>query len=330
MRGKEHRQMTRKLLKTFIALACLAAAVTAQAQAIYPSRPIRFVVPFPTGGATDVMARTLGQRLHETMGQPVVVENRAGASGAIGSEFVAKSPPDGHTILLGTITTHGTSPAVNPKLPYDPSRDFTAISLLAHAPLVLLVHPDVPAQNLQDFVRLAKSGPGVAYGSNGNGSYNHLAIELLKGLTNVELLHVPYKGAGPAISDLIAGQIKFGAHDIAGVSPHIRSGKLKALAVASSRRIPGIDVPTVAESGLANFEVTAWYALFGPAGIPAPVLGRLHAAVASGIASPEMQQVLGNIGAIPVGGTPAELDAFVRAEMARWSSVAKTANITLD
>jgi len=322
--------MTRKLLKTLVALACLAAPALVTAQASYPNRPIRFVVPFPTGGATDVMARTLGKRLHETLGQPVVVENRAGAAGAIGSEFVAKSPPDGHVILLGTISTHGTSPAVNPKLPYDPVRDFTAISLLAHAPLVLLVHPSVPAQGLQDFIRMAKSSPGVAYGSNGSGSYNHLAVELFKGLTQVDLLHVPYKGAGPAIGDLIAGQIKFGAHDIAGVAPHVRSGKLRALAVASGRRIPGIDVPTVAESGVANFEVTAWYALFGPAGIPAPVLERLHAAVANAVASREMQQVLGNIGAIPVGGTPAELDAFVRAEVARWSSVAKSANITLD
>jgi tripartite-type tricarboxylate transporter receptor subunit TctC len=312
-------------------LACLAVSANLFAQAQpYPSRPIRFVVPFPTGGATDVMARALGQRLHETLGQPVVVENRAGAAGAIGSEFVAKSVPDGHTILLGTISTHGTNPAVNPKLPYDPSRDFTAISLLAHAPLVLLVHPDVPAQSLQQFVRMAKSGPANAYGSNGNGSYNHLAVELFKGLANVELLHVPYKGAGPAINDLIAGQIKFGAHDIAGVSPHIKSGRLRALAVASSQRIPGLDVPTVAESGFPSFEVTAWYALFGPPGIPAPILNRLHGAVANGVASPEMQQVLGNIGAIPVGGTPAELDAFVRAEVARWTNVAKTAKITLD
>jgi tripartite-type tricarboxylate transporter receptor subunit TctC len=322
--------MTRKFLTTMMWLACLAVPAGALAQPQYPNRPIRFIVPFPTGGATDVMARTLGARLQDQLGQPVVVENRAGAAGAIGSDFVAKSAPDGHTVLLGTITTHGTSPAVNPKLPYDPSRDFTAISLLAHAPLVLLVHPDVPAQNLQDFLRMAKSGPAIAYGSNGNGSYNHLAIELLKALTSVDFLHVPYKGAGPAINDLIAGQIKFGAHDIAGVSPHIRSGKLKALAVASKQRIAGTDIPTVAESGLPNFEVTAWYALFGPAGIPAPVLTPLHAAVAKGIASPEMQQVLGNIGAIPVGETPAHLDAFVRAEVARWSSVAKSARITLD
>jgi tripartite-type tricarboxylate transporter receptor subunit TctC len=311
-------------------LACLAALASLVAQAQYPSRPIRFVVPFPTGGATDVMARALGQRLHETLGQPVVVENRAGAAGAIGSEFVAKSAPDGHTLLLGTISTHGTNPAVNPKLPYDPSRDFTAISLLAHAPLVLLVHPDVPAHSLPEFLRMAKTGRAIAYGSNGNGSYNHLAVELFRGLANVDLLHVPYKGAGPAIGDLIGGQIKFGAHDIAGVSPHIKSGRLRALAVASSQRISGLDVPTVAESGFPSFEVTAWYALFGPPGIPAPILSRLHAAVAKGIASAEMQQVLGNIGAIPVGGTPAELDAFVRAELARWTNVAKTAKITLD
>jgi tripartite-type tricarboxylate transporter receptor subunit TctC len=317
------------LARLFSTLVLLAVALSAQAQT-YPSRPIRFVVPFPPGGATDIMARTLGARLQESLGQPVVVENRVGAAGAIGSEAVAKAAPDGYTILLGTISTHGTSPAVNPNLPYDASKDFTAITLLAHAPLVLLVHPDVPAQNLQEFLRLAKSGQPLAYGSNGNGSYNHLAVELLKGLASVDLLHVPYKGAGPAIQDLMAGQIKFGAHDIAGVAPHIRSGKLKALAVASKQRIPGLEVPTVAEAGLPNFEVTAWYALFGPPGMPAPVLSRLHDALAKGINSSEMTQVLGKINAIPVGDSPAQLDAFVRSEVARWSSVAKKANIKLD
>ena len=318
-----------KLLSTLLLLAGFVSALPAQAQP-YPNRPIRFVVPFPPGGATDIMARTLGARLHESLGQPVVVENRVGAAGAIGSDSVAKAAPDGYTILLGTISTHGTNPAVNPKLPYDATKDFTAISLLAHAPLVLLVHPDVPAQNLQDFIRQAKSGQALAYGSNGNGSYNHLAVELLKGLANVDLLHVPYKGAGPAIQDLMAGQIKFGAHDIAGVAPHIRSGKLKALAVASKQRIPGLDVPTAAEAGIPNFEVTAWYALFGPPGMPAAILSRLHDAVAKGITSSEMTQVLGQINAIPVGDSPAQLDAFVRSEVARWSSVAKKANIKLD
>ena len=318
-----------RLLAALLLIAGLAAALVAQAQP-YPSRPIRFVVPFPPGGATDVMARTLAARLQESLGQPVVVENRAGAAGAIGSEAVAKAPGDGYTLLLGTISTHGTGPAVNPNLPYNVGKDFTAISLLAHAPLVLLVHPEVPAQSLQDFLRLARSGQPPAYGSNGNGSYNHLAVELLKGLVNVDLLHVPYKGAGPAIQDLIAGQIKFGAHDIAGVAPHIRSGKLKALAVASKQRIPGLDIPTAAESGIANFEVTAWYALFGPPAIPPAVLSRLHGAVAKGVASPEMHQVLNNINAIPVGDTPAQLDAFVRSEVVRWSDVAKKANIKLD
>ena len=318
------------ILRTVSTVAAVLVAGIAAAQT-YPNRPIRFIVPFPTGGATDVMARTLGQQLHEILGQPVIVENRVGASGAIGSEFVARSAPDGHTVLLGTISTHGTSPAVNPKLPYDASKDFTAISLLAHAPLVLLVHPDVPARNLQEFLKIARGGGSpIAYGSNGNGAYNHLSMEMLKGLTKIELLHVPYKGAGPAINDLIAGQIKAGAHDIAGVAPHIRSGKLRGLAVASKQRIQGMDIPTFAESGIADFEVTAWYALFGPPGIPADVLSRLHGAVVKGVGSPEMKKVLGNIGAIPVAGSPAELDAFVRAEVARWSRVAKAGNITLD
>ena len=311
-------------------LLCLLFSAVAHAQS-YPSKPIRFVVPFPPGGATDVIARTLAIGLHSSLGQPVVVENRVGAAGAIGSESVAKAAPDGYTILLGTISTHGTNPAVNPKLPYDAIKDFSGVSLLAEAPLVLLVNPQAPVANLPEFLRWAKSSPKpLAYGSNGPGSYNNLAIELLKGVTGVDLLHVPYKGAGPAIQDLVAGQIAFGAHDIAGVAPYMRSGKLKALAIASKQRVPGFDVPTTAEAGVPNFEVTAWYALFGPRGMPAPVLTRLHGAVEKGLATPEMQQVLSNISAFPVGGTPAQLDAFVRSEVARWTEVARKANITVD
>ena len=320
------RRLIAQLAVALFSIAC-SGAVGAQE---YPTKPIRFVVPFPPGGATDVMARALGQRLNESLGQPVVVENRVGASGAIGSEFVARAAPDGHTILLGTISTHGTNPAINPKLPYDAVRDFSAITLLAHAPLVLLAHPQVPAANVQEFLRVAKEQPGIPYGSNGNGSYNHLAVELLKGMTSVDLLHVPYKGAGPAIADLMSGQVRFGAHDIAGVASHIKSGKLKALAVASRERIPGMDIPTAAEAGLPSYEVTAWYALFGPAGLPAGVLARLHGAAVSALKSPDVQQVLANIGAMPVGGTSAQLDSFVRAEVARWSDVAKRAKISAD
>jgi tripartite-type tricarboxylate transporter receptor subunit TctC len=320
--------MPRLYTLLFCALAGFIAPAYAQS---YPNKPIRFVVPFPPGGATDVMARALATQLNGSLGQPVIVDNRAGAAGAIGSEAVAKAAPDGYTLLLGTISTHGTNPAVNPKLPYDAVKDFTGVSLLADAPLVLLVNPQAPVNNLQEFLSWAKSSPKpLAYGSNGPGSYNNLAVELFKALTGVDLLHVPYKGAGPAIQDLMAGQIAFGAHDIAGVAPHMRSGKLKALAIASKQRVPGVDVPTAAEAGVPNFEVTAWYALFGPHGMPAPVLTRLHGAVEKAIASPEMQQVLTNMSAIPVGGSPAQLDAFVRSEVARWSEVARKANITVD
>ena len=320
--------MPRLYTLLFCALAGFIAPAHAQS---YPNKPIRFVVPFPPGGATDVMARALATQLNGSLGQPVIVDNRAGAAGAIGSEAVAKAAPDGYTLLLGTISTHGTNPAVNPKLPYDAVKDFTGVSLLADAPLVLLVNPQAPVNNLQEFLRWAKSSPKpLAYGSNGPGSYNNLAVELFKGLTGVDLLHVPYKGAGPAIQDLMAGQIAFGAHDVAGVAPHMRSGKLKALAIASKQRVPGVDVPTAAEAGVPNFEVTAWYALFGPHGMPAPVLTRLHGAVEKAIASPEMQQMLTNMSAIPVGGSPAQLDAFVRSEVARWSEVARKANITVD
>jgi len=326
--------VTRNLLALVFAILafalCASPASHAQGSAPYPSKPLKIIVPFPPGGATALLARSLGAKMGDTLGQPVIVENRGGAAGAIGVDYVAKQAPDGYTILLGTISTHGTSPAVNAKLPYDPVRDFTPLSLIAVNPLVLLVHPDLPAHNLQEFVRLAKSRPGIAFGSNGNGSYNHLAVELLKGLAGIDLLHVPYKGAGPVFADLVAGQIKFAAADLAGAAQFMRAGKLRPLAVASLKRIPGVDVPTVAESGFPNFEVTAWYAMFGPAAIPSPIVDRLHAAIVSGIASPDIQKQFSSAGAIPLGETPAQLGAFVKAEVTRWRIVAKNANISMD
>jgi len=318
--------MPRLYTLLFCALAGFIAPAYAQS---YPNKPIRFVVPFPPGGATDVMARALATQLNGSLGQPVIVDNRAGAAGAIGSEAVAKAAPDGYTLLLGTISTHGTNPAVNPKLPYDPVKDFTGVSLLADAPLVLLVNPQAPVNNLQEFLRWAKSSPKpLAYGSNGPGSYNNLAVELFKALTGVDLLHVPYKGAGPAIQDLMAGQIAFGAHDIAGVAPHMRSGKLKALAVASKQRVPGAEAPTAAEAGVPNFEVTAWYALVAPAGTPRETIAQLNAAMNESLREPELRKLFSSQGVELAGGTPAELDAFIHAEIAKWGTIIRAAGFS--
>jgi tripartite-type tricarboxylate transporter receptor subunit TctC len=325
--------MSLKLLAAGICAAGLSvfASLPSHAQSsAYPNKPLKMVVPFPPGGAADQIGRAIASKMPDTLGQPVIIDNRSGAAGAVGVDFAAKQAPDGYTILLGTISTHGTSPALNTKLPYDAVKDFTHLSLVAVNPLVLLVHPDVPAKTLQEFVNVAKASPGIPFGSNGNGSYNHLAVELLKGLANIDLLHVPYKGAAPVMNDLIAGQIKFAAADLAGATPYIRAGRVRPLAVGSTQRIQGLDLPTVAESGYPSFQVTAWYAIFAPAGMPAPIVNRLHGSIVKALATPEIQQQLTNAGAIPVGETPAHLAAFVKSEVTRWSGVAKNAKITAD
>ncbi len=318
--------------KTAPAVVLLAAALSmsttwAQTPA-FPAKPLRLVVPFPPGGAADQIGRSLATRMADTLGQPVILDNRSGAAGAVGVDYVAKQPADGYTMLLGTITTHGTSPAVNPKLPYNPVRDFTPLSLVALNPVVLVVHPDVPAKTLSEFIAHAKANPGIPFGSNGNGSYNHLIVELLKGLVNIDLLHVPYKGAGPVMQDLLAGQIKFVAADLAGASSNMAAGRIRALAVGSPQRIPGLNVATVAESGLAGFEVSAWYAMFAPAGVAAPIVDRLHAAITRALATPEIRQQLTMVGALPVGESPEHLGRFVKAEVTRWTEVARTARIS--
>ena len=300
------------------------------AQAPSADKPIRLVVPFPAGGAADLIGRALGQKLSVFLGQAVLIDNKAGAAGAIGSDNVAKALPDGLTLLLGTISSHATGPALNPKMPYDPVKDFTHISMIASNPLVFIVHPSVPVSTLPEFVRYANGKPGIPFGSNGNGSYNHLAVELFKSQAQIDLLHVPYKGAAPVMNDLVSGQIMFAAADLAGATPFIRSGKVKALAVATTQRLPGFDIPTVMESGYPTFEVTAWYALFGPPGMPQFTLSRIHAAVVKALGERDIQERFQSIGAIPVIDTPAQLRDKVQREVSRWSAVVKAGNITTD
>jgi tripartite-type tricarboxylate transporter receptor subunit TctC len=296
----------------------------------YPNKPIRLISPFPAGGAVDLIARGIGQKMAEQMGQPVVVENRAGASGAIGAEAVARAAPDGYTLLIGTTTTHGISPALNPKLPYNAITDFTPISLVTLIPHVLVVNPSLPAQSLQEFIRLAKAKPGMTYGSAGNGSPHHLVAEQLKSLTGIDVVHVAYKGSGQAMTDLIGGQLQFMSIELTGAESFIKSSKIRPLAIASAKRFPGLDVPTFAESGYPGFEVSAWYAIFGPAAMPEALVSRLNAEIIKSLATQDLRERLQNLSATPVGSSPAELAAYMRGDIARWTKISKSGGIKLD
>jgi len=311
----------------YFALLALCIAQLALAQP-YPAKPIRLVAPFAPGGALDLIARGVGAKLSDSVGQPVVVENKAGASGAIGSEMVAKSPPDGYTLLLGATTTHGINPAFNPKsLPYDALKDFTPVSLVATIPHALVVNPKLPVNSVQDLVKLGKSR-SLNYGSAGNGSPHHLAAELFKSLTGIQAVHVPYKGSGPALADLMAGNIDFISVEYTAAEPHVKNGKLKAIALATRERVPGIDLPTVAEAGYPGFEVTSWYAIFGPAGMPPEVTAKLASEIHKAVTQTDLRERLRGLGTTPIGSTPEELATFQRADIERWTKVVKTAHLT--
>jgi tripartite-type tricarboxylate transporter receptor subunit TctC len=303
---------------------CFTQTLAAQS---YPSKPIRLVAPFAPGGALDLIARGVAQKLGESVGQPVVVENKAGASGAIGSELVAKSAPDGYTLLLGATTTHGINPAFNPKsLPYDALKDFTPVSLVATIPHALVVNPRLPVNSVADLVRLGKQR-SLNYGSAGNGSPHHLAAELFKSLTGIQAEHVPYKGSGPALADLMAGNLDFVSVEYTAAEPYVKSGKLKALALATRERVAGIDLPTVAEAGYSGFEVTSWYAIFGPAGMPGAVTARLGTEIHKAVTQTDLRDRLKGLGTTPIGSDSEQLAAFQRADIERWTKVVRTAGI---
>ena len=320
----------RKILVPFMIVALLGFAQGALAQA-FPSKPIRLIVPFPAGiGALDLLSREVSRRVSESVGQPVVVENRTGASGAIGAEAVARSAPDGYTILLGTTTTHAINPALNPKLSYNPVKDFTPITMLGTEPLVLVVNSSVPANTLQEFIRLAKSKPGMSFGSAGNGTPHHLAGETLKSVAGIDVLHVPYKGAIPALTDVVGGRLHFMFYSLAAATPHVKTGKLRLLAIATANRVPGVDLPTLAESGYPGFEFISWYAVFAPAGVPEAVVSRLNAEIVKALAAQDLRERLEKLSITPVGNSPAELGAYVRADLTRWMNVVKTTGIRVE
>jgi tripartite-type tricarboxylate transporter receptor subunit TctC len=298
----------------------------------YPIRPIRWIVTYPPGGPTDVVARAIGAKLTAEWGQQIVIDNRAGAGGVIGTELAAKAVPDGYTLLFGTSAGLTINPALSNKLPYDAVKDFAPVSLLVLNPQLLVVNIAVPANSVKELIALAKARPGqLNYASVGQGSPNHLGMELLKALAGIEMMHVPYKGTGPALTDLLGGQIQLMFNSMPSVLPLVAGGKLKALAVGSARRCAAIpDIPTVAEAGVAGFENVTWYGMFAPARTPHEIIVKLNKLVVRILAEPEMAQRLVSQGAEPRSSTPEELTRFMHVESERWKKVIKAANIRLE
>ena len=319
-------------IATAAAFAALVAAPFAGAQATYPTKPIRIVVPFPAGGTTDILARAAAQRLSETLGQPAVVDNRPGAGGNIGAELVAKAPPDGHTLLMGTVGTHAINASLYSKMPYDHVRDFAPIILVAGVPNVLVVHPSVPVGSVKELIAYAKANPGkLNFASSGSGTSIHLAGELFKTMAGVQMAHVPYKGSAPAVTDLLGGQVQLMFDNLPSALPHIKAGKLKALAVTSATRAAALpDVPTVAESGLAGFDATSWFGLLAPAGTPQPIIARLNSEVAKWLATAEAKEKMAGLGANTAGHSTDEFVRHIAAETTKWAKVVKESGAKVD
>jgi tripartite-type tricarboxylate transporter receptor subunit TctC len=311
-------------------LVCLPLVAAAQAGG-FPDKAIRIVVPFPPGGATDAAARLVAVKMSEHWGQPVVVDNRAGAGGNVGSDLVAKAPADGYTLVMGVTGSHAINTSLYSRMPYDPVADFVAISQVAVVPNVLVVHPSVPAKNLAELVALAKKEPGkLNYASLGNGTAAHLGMEMLKAEAGVDITHVPYKGSAPAVSDLLAGQVQMMVDGLPPALPHVKAGKLRAIALTSLRRSPSLpDLPTIAES-YPGFYADAWSGLFAPKGTPQPVVDKLSAEVQRILRLPEVREKLAALGAEPVGSTQAEFAAHVKKEIDKWAKVVKTSGAKVD
>jgi tripartite-type tricarboxylate transporter receptor subunit TctC len=313
-----------------LALAAGLPAIESAAQtAKYPDRPVKMMVGFTAGGGTDVVARILAQKMSETIGQTVFVENRPGASGLLAVEAVAKSPPDGYTLLMGTQTTYAVAPTLYRKTSIDPSRDFAGISMSAVSPLVLVVHPSVPAQSVKDVIAMAKAKAGTLnFGSGGLGTTPHMTGELFQSVAGIRMAHVAYRGEAPAINDLLGGQIPLMFANLSAVIGNVRAGQLRALAVTSAQRAPAApEIPTVAESGLPGFETSTWFALVAPAGTPPDVLARLNAEVKRALAQADVKQRFAGLGMTAEDSTPEGLDAYIKSEIAKWTKVIKDADI---
>ena len=318
------------VVSVFAALV-LAFPTPAQAQS-YPSKPIHFVVPYPAGGPLDAVARLLGRKVTESVGQPVIVENKPGAGGNIGADAVAKSPPDGYTILMGAVATHAINPTLYASIPYDPVRDFIPVTQVASTPNVLVVNASIPASNVREFIAYAKANPGkLNFGSGSTGSAGHLAGELFKSMAGVEMTHVPYKGAAPAMQDLIGGQIQLMFDNLASSLGQIRAGTVKALAVTTARRTAlAPELPTIAESGLPGFDISTWFGIFVPAGTPPAIVAKLHAEFTRALAERDVRDTMLKLGAEPVGSRPEEFAAYIRGEAEKYARLIKASGAKAD
>ncbi len=319
------------LAGTALAAALAIAPLGAAAQA-YPTKAVTIIVPFAAGGTTDILARVVGQALTQELGQSVIVDNRAGAGGNIGGALAAKSAADGHTLFMGTVGTHAINAALYKKMPFDPVKDFVPLTRVAMVPNLLVAHPSKPYKNVKELVAYAKANPRrVNFGSSGAGSSIHLSGELFNAMAKVEMVHVPYKGSAPAVSDLIGGQIDIMFDNMPSAIQHVRAGRLKALAVTTAKRSPELpDVPTIAEAGVPGYEATSWFGMFAPAGTPAPVVAKLNAALLKVLADPEVKKKLAEQGAEPHGEKPEQFAAFIRAEADKWSQVVKQSGASAD
>ena len=324
--------------RTFV-LATVAAAgalslapLAAQAQAAFPSKPITIIVPFSAGGTTDILARVVGLHMGTDLGQPVVVDNRAGAGGNIGGQAAARAPADGYTLFMGTVGTHAINQSLYKKMPFDPIKDFAPLSRVAMVPNLLVVNPGQPYKSVKELIAYGKANPGkINFGSSGNGSSIHLSGELFKQMTGVDMQHVPYRGSAPAVSDLLGGQISVMFDNMPSAFQHVKGGKLRALAVTTAKRSPALpDVPTIAEAGVPGYEATSWFGLLAPAGTPAPIVAKLNAAILKALADPEVKKKLAEQGAESHGEKPEEFAAFIKSETAKWGKVVKESGASLD
>ncbi len=323
--------MTKHRNQIVLLLAC-ACVMNAHAQQDYPVKPIRMIIPFVPGGANDVIGRIVGMKITEAHGQQVVIENRGGAGGSLGVEVAAKSPPDGYTLVLGNIANLSVNPTLYRKLAYNPLTDLQPITLIAKVPTILAVHPSLPAKNVIELIALARAQPGkLTFGTGGGGSGSHLTMELFKLQTKLDMVHIPYKGVGPAMIDLLAGQITMSFGAVPGVLPYVRSGassRLRALGVSGPKRIAALpDLPTVAQAGVLGFESTLWYGVLAPADTPMPIINRLHATLTRALQSADMKERFAAEGSEPIGSTPQEFHAFIKSEIERWAVVVKASGM---
>ncbi len=316
-----------------VALAAIAAAfAAANAFAQYPAKPLRLIVPFAAGGGNDNVARLVGKRLADSLGQPVVIDNRPGAGGVLGAELAAKAAPDGYTLFLGGVGSHAINPNLHERLPYDAIGDFAPIVLLASAPLILVVHPSVPAGSIREFIALARSKPGeFNYASNGNGSSSHLAAVMFDAMAGVSMVHVPYKGLSPALTDLLSGRVQLMFSSVVAILPHAKAGKLRGLAVTAGKRLSSMpELPTVAEAGLTGYEASSWYGVLAPAGTPGEIIAKLNSEMVKALEQPEVRNSLLAEGAEPVGGTPEQFAAHIRSEIERLGKLIREAKIRIE